>query len=52
MKKDVYLEETQNLVRILVEANVSNVYIMGVIKAVLAAAGIKAVGHLSARTIL
>jgi hypothetical protein len=51
LKKGVYSEETRNLVRILVEANVSNVHIMGVIEAVLAAAGIKAVGRLSARTI-
>ena len=51
LKKGVYSEETRNLVRILVEANVSNVHIMGVIEAVLATAGIKAVGRLSARTI-
>ena len=48
MKKGVYSEETRNLVRILVEANVSNVHIMGVIEAVLASAGIKAVRCLSA----
>ena len=51
LKKGVYSEETQNLVCIFVEANVSYVHIMGVIEAVLAAAGIKAVGSLSARTI-
>ena len=51
LKKGSYSEETQNLVHILVKANVSNVHIMGVIEAVLAVAGIKAIGHLSARTI-
>jgi chromosome segregation ATPase len=44
LKKGVYSEETRNLVRILVEANVSNENIMGVIEAVLATAGITAVG--------
>ena len=44
LKKGVYSDETRNLVRILVEANVSNENIMGVIEAVFAAAGITAVG--------
>ena len=51
LKKGVYSNETQNLVHILVEANVSNEKIMGVIEAVLATAGITAVGQISARTV-
>lgn len=51
LKKGVYSDETRNLIRILVEANVSNENIMGVIEAVLAAAGITAVGRVSARTV-
>jgi len=51
LKKGVYSNETRNLVRILVEANVSNENIMAVIEAVLAAAGITAVGKISARTV-
>ncbi|KDR70413.1 hypothetical protein GALMADRAFT_214509 [Galerina marginata CBS 339.88] len=44
LKKGVYSDEIRNLVRILVEASVSNENVMGVIEAVLAAAGITAVG--------
>ncbi|KAF8956376.1 hypothetical protein BDZ97DRAFT_1907224 [Flammula alnicola] len=51
LKKGVYSNETRNLVRILVQANVSNKHIMGVIEAVLAAAGITAVGRIHPRTV-
>lgn len=51
LNKGVYSNEIQNLVCILVEANVSNEKIMGVIEAVLATAGITAVGQISARTV-
>ena len=51
LKKGVYSNEIRNLIRILVEANVSNEKIMGVIEAVLATAGITAVGKVSARTV-
>ena len=51
LKKGVYSEETWNLVRILVQANVSAKNIMAVIKAALATAGITAVGSISPRTV-
>ncbi|KAF8805344.1 hypothetical protein BYT27DRAFT_7023033, partial [Phlegmacium glaucopus] len=51
LKKGVYSEQTQNLVRILVQAGVSAKNIMGVIKAVLGIAGITTVGNISPHTV-
>ncbi|KAF8815045.1 hypothetical protein BYT27DRAFT_7316373, partial [Phlegmacium glaucopus] len=51
LKKEVYSEQTQNLVRILVQAGVSAKNIMGVIKAVLGIAGITTVGNISPHTV-
>lgn len=51
LNKGVYSQETRNLVRILVQANVSNQNIMHVIESVLAAAGITAVGRITPRSV-
>ena len=47
LQKGVFSQETQNLVRVLVQANVSYKNITHVIESVLAAAGITAVGRIS-----
>ena len=51
LKKGAYSEDTRNLVRILIQANVSAKNIMYVIESVLATAGITAVGHISPRSV-
>jgi chromosome segregation ATPase len=51
LKKGVFSQETRNLVRVLVQANVSYKNITQVIESVLAAAGITAVGRISPRSV-
>ena len=51
LKKGVFSQDTRNLVRILVHANVSYKNITHVIESVLATAGITAVGHISPRSV-
>jgi len=51
LQKGVFSQETRNLVRVLVQANVSYKNIMHVIESVLATAGITAVGRISPRSV-
>ena len=51
LKKGVFSQDTRNLVRILVQANVSYKNITHVIESVLATAGITAVGHISPQSV-
>ncbi len=51
LQKGVFSQETRNLVRVLVQANVSYKNIMHVIESVLATAGITAVGCISPRSV-
>ena len=51
LQKGVFSQETRNLVRVLVQANVSYKNITHVIESVLAAAGITAVGRISPRSV-
>ena len=51
LQKGVFSQETQNLVCVLVQANVSYKNIMHVIESVLAAAGITAVGRISPQSV-
>lgn len=51
LQKGVFSQETRNLVRVLVQANVSYKNIMHVIESVLATAGITAVGRISPQSV-
>jgi hypothetical protein len=51
LKKGVYTEETQNLIRLLVQAGCSQEYIGKVIHAIFRTAGISVVGDVSRHTV-